>query len=292
MGTLKVAVTGGSGKAGRWIVREFLNQGYQVLNLDQKLPENNLCPTLLVDLNDAGQVHNALSAYARGDGNPVHAVVHFAAIPVAYSYPNDVTFRNNVMSTYNILEACANLNIGKAVVASSESSYGIVFAREFFEPQYIPIDENHPQMPEDSYGLSKVVNEITAEAFHRRTGMQVVSFRLGNILDPADYPRVINGFDQPEDRIRILWSYIDVRDVATACRLAVEKDGLGAVSMIIAADDTSSDRPTSELIASFLPNVKDVRLPQNGRSSLLSNERSKQLLGWRQQYFIQENADI
>src|SRR5690606_23260713 len=113
-----------------------------------------------------------------------------AAIPQAYTHPNDVCFRNNVMCTYNILEAAANLGIGKVVLASSESSYGICFATDFFEPQYLPVDEAHPQTPEDSYGLSKVVNEVTAEAFHRRTGMQVLSFRLGNILVPEAYAAV------------------------------------------------------------------------------------------------------
>jgi nucleoside-diphosphate-sugar epimerase len=109
----KVVVTGGSGKAGRWIVREFLEHGYEVLNLDWKRPEESLCHTIIVDLNDLGQVQNALSRYATGSGQPVHSVVHFAAIPVAYSHPNDVTFRNNVMSTYNVLEACANLELAK-----------------------------------------------------------------------------------------------------------------------------------------------------------------------------------
>ena len=69
----------------------------------------------------------------------------------------------NVLSTYNVLEACAVLNINKVVVASSESSYGICFASDFFAPKYLPIDEAHPQLPEDSYGLSKVVNEVTAD---------------------------------------------------------------------------------------------------------------------------------
>lgn len=283
----RIIVTGGSGKAGRWIVKEFIKQGYEVLNLDSRQPDNPECPTLIVDLNDGGQVHNALSAHARRDRTPVEAIVHFAAIPVAFRYPNDVTFRNNVMSTYNILEAAANLGIKKAVIASSESSYGIVFAERFFTPQYVPIDEKHPQLPEDSYGLSKVVNEVTAEAFHRRTGMQVVSFRLGNILDPDDYARVKGGFARPEERTRILWSYIDVRDVAAACRLAVEREGLGAVPLILAADDTSSDIPSRELLERFMPGM-EARHSFEGRRSFLDNSEVKRLLGWEQQYRILE----
>lgn len=284
MSKKRIVVTGGSGKAGKWIIKEFVEEGYDVLNLDWKKPEVELCPTVIVDLTDLGQVHNALSMYGGREQNPVDAVVHFAAIPQAFIFPNEVTYRNNVMNTYNILEASANLGIKNVVLASSESSYGICFAKEFFNPNYLPVDEAHPQLPEDSYGLSKVVNEVTAESFHRRTGMQVISFRLGNILEPMDYAQLKEGFSHPENRKGILWSYIDSRDVAIACRLAVEKSGLGAESIILAADDTSSDLSTKEIIETFLPDVKDLRGPLNDRTSLLSNEKAKKLLGWTQQY--------
>src|SRR5690606_29766228 len=99
-------------------------------------------------------------------------------------------FRVNTLSTYNVLEACAILNIRKAAIASSESSYGLCFASEFFAPKYLPVDEAHPQLPEDAYGLTKVVNEITADSFHRRTGMQIVSLRIGNVLSPEDHASV------------------------------------------------------------------------------------------------------
>ena len=87
------------------------------------------------------------------------AVVHLAAIPAANIHTPEVTFQNNVMSTYNILEAAGGLGIKKAVIASSESSYGIVFAIHLLGPRYVPMDEDHPQLPQDSYGLSKAVNE-------------------------------------------------------------------------------------------------------------------------------------
>ncbi|KRE64586.1 NAD-dependent epimerase/dehydratase family protein [Paenibacillus sp. Soil750] len=284
----RIIVTGGSGKAGKWIVKELVEQGYEVLNLDWKLPEVPLCKTQIVDLNDLGQVHNALSQHSVRDRQPVEAVIHFAAIPEAFIYPNDVTFRNNVMNTYNILEAAANLGIRKVVLASSESSYGIVFAEQFFAPNYLPIDESHPQKSEDSYGLSKMVNEMTGESFHRRTGMQVISFRLGNILEPKDYSRVRNDFTNPEKRLRILWSYIDVRDMAVACRLAVEKDGLGAQSLILAADDTSSDLSSEELIHRFLPELAKYVPHLPGRASFLSNDKIKEVLGWKQQHYFME----
>lgn len=284
----RIIVTGGSGKAGQWILKHFVENNYDVINLDVKAPAEPICRTIITDLNDLGQVHNAISQFSTGSRKEVAGIVHFAAIPQAYTHTNDVCFRNNVMSTYNILEAAANLGVKKVVLASSESSYGICFASEFFEPQYIPIDEEHPQLPEDSYGLSKVVNEVTAQAFHRRTGMQVVSFRLGNILVPESYEQLKANFDNTDARLRILWSYIDARDVASACLKAIEVDGLGAEALIIAADDSSSDRLTRDLVEKYLPGVKEIRSPLEGRTSLISNAKAKRLLGWEPQIKLME----
>lgn len=272
----KVVITGGSGMLGQWVVRHFIEQGYEVLNVDFRRPDENLCPTLIANLEDLGETYGALAG--------ADAVVHLAAIPAAHIRTPEVTFRNNVMSTYNVLEAAAGLGIRKAVIASSESSYGIVFAVSPLSPQYVPVDEVHPQLPEDSYGLSKVVNELTADMFHRRTGMQVVSIRLGNVIPPEWYERFPSFIDKPEERDRILWSYIDTRDAASAIRLAVEADGLGAVALNVAADDSSMAVPSRELLAARYPGVTDIRAPLAGHETLLSNEKAKRLLGWQPQH--------
>jgi len=282
----RIAVTGGSGMTAHWIVKHFVDAGDEVVNLDSRLPKESLCPTIQTDLEDFGEVINALSPRGTGAGRPFDAIIHFAAIPRAYEHPNHVVFRNNTLSTYNVLEAASILGIEKVVLASSESSYGICFAKDFFEPAYLPVDEAHPQLPEDSYGLSKVVNEATAEAFHRRTGMQVISFRLGNVLTPDMHATIRDIFDHPEWRLRILWSYIDVRDIAAACDLAITKDGLGCQHLILAADDTSSNLPSRELIERFLPGVKDLRGAFEGREALISNARVKEVLGWEQRHFL------
>lgn len=279
----KVVVTGGSGMLGRWIVRHFVEQGYEVLNVDTRLPDEELCPTLIVNLEDLGQTYGALAG--------ADAVVHMAAIPRAGMVPPEVTFRNNVMSTYNVLEAAAGLGIRKAVIASSESSYGICFAVNPLGPTYVPMDEAHPQLPEDSYGLSKVVNEATADMFNRRTGMQVVSLRLGNVIPPEWYERFPSFIDKPEERDRILWSYIDTRDAAEACRLAIETDGLGSVAINLASDETSMNVKSRDLMAARYPDVNDFRAPLEGFETLLNNEKAKQLLGWQPKYKWREQLN-
>ncbi|PPA69400.1 NAD-dependent epimerase/dehydratase family protein [Jeotgalibacillus proteolyticus] len=268
----KAVITGGSGLLGSAVIEEFLAHGYEVVNADVKHPKEALCRTVITDLTNLGEVYGILAG--------ADAVIHLAAIPVAYSHPNEVTFQNNVMSTYNVLEAAGTLGIKKAVISSSESSYGICFSKQNLPPQYVPIDEEHPQLPEESYGLSKIVNENTAEMIHRRTGMQVVSFRLGNVISPEMYNNFPGFIHDPEQRKTILWSYIDTRDAATAYRLAVATDGLGSVALNIGADETSMDIESRQLMEECFPEVKDFRKELNGFEPLLNNEKAKNLLNW------------
>lgn len=91
----KVAVTGGIGKVGVWVIRELLDHGYDVLNLDARPLEDSACHTMIVDLNDLGQVHNALGSYGSHKGGQLEAVIHLAALPRPFIQTNEVTFRNN-----------------------------------------------------------------------------------------------------------------------------------------------------------------------------------------------------
>lgn len=285
MSSPRILVTGGSGKAGHWVIQHLLASGYDVVNVDAHRPAVELCRTIVTDLTQLGQTVAAFSPHGTRDRTPYVGVIHLAAIPNAHRFPNDEIFRVNSLSTYHVLEACGLLGIKKAVIASSESSYGICFAHDFFDPHYLPVDEAHPQLPADTYGLSKVINEVTAQMFHRRDGTQILSFRIGNVVCPEDYAALKTRLDHPEDRLRILWSYIDSRDLASACRLGIERDGLGCEPLIVAADDTSSNLASAELVKKFLPGVKTFKQPLDGRAALISNARLKQLLGWQQQHF-------
>jgi nucleoside-diphosphate-sugar epimerase len=279
-----VVITGSAGLLGPFVTEHFVEQGYEVLSVDIKKPENPRTRHLTVNLLNAGECYGALAG--------ADAVVHLAAIPVAYSHPNEVTFQNNVVSAYNILEAAAGLGIKKAVIASSESSYGICFSKNGLTPQYVPIDEDHPQLPEDCYGLSKVVAEKTADMFNRRTGMQVVSMRIGNVITPAKYLNFPGFIRDPKKRRGILWSYIDARDIASACRLAIEKDGLGSAAINLAADDTSMDIKSADLMRAEFPDVRDIRIPLDNYHTLLSNERAKKLLGWKPVHRWRDNVKL
>ena len=171
----RIMFTGGTGKAGRHVVKYLVDQGYEVLNLDLKPLDNPKVRTLITDITDSGQVFNALSSYMGLHEfdpvlrpQPVDAVVHFAAIPRIMIVPDNELFRINAMGTYNVIEAAVKLGIRKIIIASSETTYGIVFANEPREPDYLPLEEDYDVNPMDSYALSKVVNEKTARAFQLR----------------------------------------------------------------------------------------------------------------------------
>ena len=272
----KVVVTGGNGKTGRWVIKEFLDHGYEVINLDVEVKDDSLGIPIKVDLTNLGQVFNALTG--------ADSVVHLAAIPRPRGYTSQEVFQNNVISTYNILEVSAGLGIKKVVLASSESVYGLAYDG----PRYVPMDENHPLTPMDSYALSKIVNEQTADMFHRKTGIQIVSLRIGNVMEPEDYKR-FKDF-KAENRKNILWSYIDARDVGSACRLAIEKDGLNTAILNIAANDTSMNIKSDELMKVHYPNVTDYKEAIEDYTSLLSNKRAKELLDWNPIYYWREQV--
>lgn len=294
--TKRVIVTGGSGLAGKWVVENLVQHGYDVMNLDRVPMPKRTVRTLIADITDAGQVFNALASSTAPvefaddlEPKPIDAIVHFAAIPRIMITTDNEVYRINVMGTYNILDAASKLGIRKVIVASSETTYGVVFAHRHRDPAYFPLDETYPVDPMDSYATSKVVNEVTAKAFHARTGSDIYCFRIGNVLDPEDYAKFSTWNQDPALRKRIAWSYIDGRDLAEACRLGIEKDGLGFEVMNVAADDVSSDLPTRTLLDRYYPGVP-VKKQLGEFETLLSNEKLKRLLGWKQQHYWREEA--
>jgi len=261
----RVAVTGSAGKAGRAVVGDLVDHGYDVLGIDLDVPgEHVVC-----DVTDYDRVLDVLAG--------VDAVVHLAAIPAPGLRPDEETFRVNTLSTYNVFAAAPELGLRRVVWASSETLLGLPFERE--RPRYAPIDEEHPPLPESAYALSKLVGEAAAQQFNRWTGIPYVGLRFSNIMEPHDYERFPTFWGDATLRSWNLWGYVDARDVAAACRLALEADVAGAESFIVAAADTVMNRPSRELMAEVFPDV-ELRGEIEGFQTLLSIDKARRLLGY------------
>lgn len=280
MSTAKtVAVTGGSGKLGRACVKDLLEHGYTVVNLDQAPPETQLCPFTKVDLADFGGTLDALSGTDDRYGR-VDAVVHLAAFPAPGLVSNAALFSNNLESTYNVFAAARKLGIRDVVWASSETVLGLPFDAP---PPYVPVDEDYPGRPESSYSLSKLLGEAMAEQFCRwDPDLKIVGLRFSNVMDPEDY----EGFPYDADahaRKWNLWGYIDARDGAQAVRRALAHPGRGAEVFIIANADTVTTRPNAELLAEVFPDVprkRDVGVNE----TLLAIDKARRVLGYEPQH--------
>ncbi|NPV87292.1 MAG: NAD(P)-dependent oxidoreductase [Anaerolineae bacterium] len=272
----KVLVTGGSGKAGRFVVRELLAHGYDVVNVDWK-PSDEV-HTFQVELCDLGQVFGVMEGR--------DAVLHLAAYPWAGEHAAEVVFRNNVMSTYNVLQAACVLGVKKIVLAGSESALGFPFFFIPFAPHYLPIDEAHPLLAQDAYGLSKIIYETLGQGYTRRDpSLSITCLRLSYVLRPEDYREELRQAWADEGRNSFnLWAYIDARDCAAAFRLAMETFHPGFEACYIAARDTLMRQPTLDLVRRYFPPVERVAEGFGGRMSPLDCRRAKQLIGFEPAY--------
>ena len=279
----RIVVTGGSGKAGRAVVRELIEHGYSVVNVDLVPPPEPLCHFLKVDLNDMGQAVDALRRAAgtverRRPFELADAVVHLAGIPAPGLAPDVTTFQSNLMTTYNVFSAATMLGVERVVWASSETLFGLPFTREM--PAFAPITEEHPMLPESGYALAKGLAEEMARQMHRwNPDTSFLGLRISNIIDAREYAMFAHWQNDPNIRKWNLWSYVDSRDVAQACRRGLEAAPAGAHHCIIAAADTVMARPSRDLMAECFPRVPITR-PIGEFESLQSTATAQRLFGY------------
>jgi nucleoside-diphosphate-sugar epimerase len=270
--SVRICVTGASGKAGRAVVRELLEHGYDVVSTDIAVTRADRDQGMLrADLTDFGQAVEALSG--------ADAVVHLANIPAPGLDPPAVTFTANTTMNVNVFSAAAMLGLSRVVRASSETTLGLPFD---VAPRYAPVDEAHYPLPTTTYALSKVASETVAGHVAQWSGIPFVALRFSNIMQPGDYELFPSFWQDPLLRKWNLWGYVDERDVAAACRLALAAPAdavAGSPAFVIAAADTVMDRPSAGLLAEVFPGVplnRDV----GEFGTLLAIDRARDVLGY------------
>ena len=272
---IKVLVTGGSGRIGRYVVRELVQSGHEVTSADlvyERLPG---AQSLQVDLTEAGQAYQAL-AHSRAT-----AVVHLAAWARGGQVPEARTFGDNVQGTFNVLQACADLGVRRVIFASTHHVYGVMAA----PPLYVPIDEAHPLRPADAYALSKVVGERAAAYFVDRFGLEVLCFRFQGVRSPSQLDAdVEHTARDPSERPHLLWTRLDARDAAVYCRLALETETVEPGPYNVAGQQVVLEQDSAELVRRYFGDQVQIREGLSGRLSPLSCARVEQAFGYRPRY--------
>ena len=146
-------------------------------------------------------------------------------------------------------------------------------------PDYLPIDEDHPLRPEDVYGLSKEIGETIARAYARK-GLETLMLRPSGVVTPEELEKIKKDGGRKPTGFHA-YSYIDVRDLAVAFRLAVERSIPSGTILFVVADDSTVAEPLCDLYPRIMPAIGDKARDLVGNMGAYSNARAKAVLDWR-----------
>lgn len=275
-----VAVTGAAGLLGRFVLEELIQHDYAVRALT--LEPWSECPVEDQRSGDIREFH-----WLKENLEGCDAVIHLAAIPNPLSGRDSLVMDTNLTGSYNVFIAAGELGIARVAAASTDCTFGFTFSKHPPKPVYLPVDEDHPDRPDDSYGLSKMLAERVAEGVVQRfPEMYIASLRITHVVSSEELQPgsdFYEGRHDPNVGPNNLWSYIHGEDAARAFRLAVEADRTGAEVFCVASKRTRSAIPTKELIAQFYGDA-ELRWDFQSHESLENSTKAEQVLGFRAKY--------
>ncbi|MCY4365823.1 MAG: NAD(P)-dependent oxidoreductase [Chloroflexi bacterium] len=269
-----IVVTGAAGRLGRRVVRLLVDQDREVLATDQVAADDLPTEFLRCDLGDARAVDDLLKG--------AEGVVHLGAIPGPLRGEPRFIFENNVASTFNVMTSAAEQGLRRIVFSSSAFGMGWAHEGDSFVPLYLPLDEEHPMMPFEPYGLSKQVGEDIGRMIARNSDTTVVSLRFTNVALPevqAEFPWPAPSPDNP--LTLVMWAYADARDVAQAHALALDADIEEYEAFMLAQPTSRFNEPTIDLIRNNFGDKVEIREGLEGTASVISTDKAQRLLGWR-----------
>ncbi|KAI0360211.1 NAD(P)-binding protein [Trametes cingulata] len=282
---MKLAITGCNGSVGTRVVLAALEAGHTVVGVDS-VPCSEPLASLLLHKNGHEAARFAFKRVELTDFDAAlqalegaEGIVQLAAVRTPADY-KVVAHNTNVVISWNILRAAAELGINRVAQASSVNVIPLVWT-DHHDFEYFPIDEEHPCRPDEPYGLSKVISEIQADTIVRRyPSMRVASLRLSwSLPTREDALR-----DDPTRRKNDLWGYVQEDSAAEAFLLAVAGDNgkwRGHERFFIVAPDTSANEDSVELWQTYWRHVplkegKDL----SGRKGFFDCSKAERLLGW------------
>jgi UDP-glucose 4-epimerase len=270
---MEIAVTGGSGRLGKWVTERLLKEGDTVRSLDVAQPQRSLPEHVTfyqVDLTNLQAVMNAIKGC---DG-----VMHLGGFPGVNGRPAGMLYANNTVGSYNVLLACSLLGIKRVSLASSINAVSGLDI-EHCDYRYLPVDEKHPTFNQDEYGLSKCVLEAQADSFARRhPDMTISSLRLHALLETPLEPQ--NTLDEAcSPSAKGLWGWMYIWEAARAHVLALKGNFTGHEVFFTTAQTSGSKIPSIDLAQHAYPDA-EIRGDLTGHQSLYNCNKARRILGW------------
>ena len=268
-----IVVTGAAGRLGRRVVQLLVEQNRKVLATDQLEADDLPTEFVRCDLGDAEAVNGILQG--------AEAVVHMGAIPGPSRAEPRVIFENNVSADFNVMMSAAELGLRRVVFSSSAFGMGWAHDGNAFVPLYLPLDEEHPMMPFEPYGLTKQVGEDIGRMIARNSATTVVSLRFTNVALPEVQSEFPWPAPTPENPLTlVMWAYADARDVAEAQVLALDAKIDEYEAFMIAQPSSRFNEPTIDIVKQNFGDRVEIREGLSGTASVISTEKAQRLLGW------------
>ncbi len=314
-----ILVTGGAGYIGSHCVLALLAKGIDVVIFDnletghietvETLKKEGNVQFIQGDLKNLEDINSVFKK------NQIDAVVHFAALSLVGESVKDPQkyYYNNVYGTLNLLNAMMVHDVKKIVFSSTAATYG--------EPEYIPIDENHPQNPINPYGNSKLMVEKIMDDYSKAYNLRSVRLRYFNVAG-ADFKARVGEWHEPETHLipNVLKStfsggktfemfgndyptkdgtcvrdYINVEDLALAHILALEYLNNSGETNYFNLGTKNGD--TVKEVFSVCEKITEKTIPVNvmprrtgdPASLVADNSKAKEVLGWNPQKTLEES---
>jgi Nucleoside-diphosphate-sugar epimerases len=217
-------------------------------------------------------------------------VVHLANIPAPGLSTPAVTFNSNITMNFNVFQAAAALKLPRGVGVQRDHPRPAVR-----HPAPLRAGRRGPLPGADHHLRAVQGGQRDDRRAHREwSGLPFIALRFSNIMAPEDYQRFAEFRDDPHARKWNLWGYIDQRDVALSCRLALEADAgtvTGNPAFIIAAADTVMNRPSAELLAEVFPGVRLTR-DVGEFGTLLAIDRAREVLGFEPAHSWRDHVTV
>ena len=319
-----ILITGGAGYIGSHCAIDFMKQGYEVIVLDNLSTGHMEIIERLRDFSFKEDVKGSFVDFINADIRDTYAlnvlfntykidcVVHFAADAlVNESVINPKKYyNNNVIGSINLLNAMVENNVKKIVFSSTCATYG--------EPEYIPIDEKHPQKPVNPYGNTKLAMEFAIKDYAKAYGLKYTIFRYFNVIGAdsegvsgewhdiethlvpnilkADENKVFKLFGDDYDTKdgTCVRDYIDVCDLAHAHTLAYEylKENTSTIVNL----GTGEGQSVKEIFAA-IENALDKKIPlencprrEGDPAKLIANpELANNVMGWKSETPLEDS---